>query len=112
MQQFLYRIRPTRPRMLTEGLTEPESAVVAEHFEYLQKLIADGVLLMAGRTTNADSDAFGIVVFVAASETRAAEILRNDPAVRQGVMRAELFPFRVALWSDQTYQRSEEGGGI
>lgn len=31
--------------------------------------------------------------------------------MRSTRLRAELFPFRVALWSDQTYQRSEAGGG-
>jgi uncharacterized protein YciI len=99
MHQFLYRIRPTRIGMLTEGPTEQEVKIVGEHFEYLRRLVAAGTVLMAGRTLNRDKRTFGIVVFVAESEARAAEYVRDDPAVKCGVMQAELFPFHVALWS-------------
>lgn len=99
MPQYLYRIQPTRLGMLTEGPTEEESAVVGRHFEYLKALTAAGTVFMAGRTLNSDERTFGIVVFVAESEEKAEELMRNDPAVKHGVMRAELFPYSVALWS-------------
>jgi uncharacterized protein len=99
MQQFLYRIQPTRVGMLTEGPTEHEAKIVSEHFEHLRRFVDDGTVLMAGRTLNSDERTFGIVVFVAESDAQAAEFVRNDPAVKHGVMRAELFPYRVALWS-------------
>jgi uncharacterized protein YciI len=99
MQEFLYRIQPTRLRMLTEGPTEHESKSVGEHFKYLQRLTEDGTVLMAGRTLNNDERTFGIVVFLAESEEKAQELVRNDPAVKEGVMRAELYPYSVALWS-------------
>jgi uncharacterized protein YciI len=99
MQQYLYRIQPARLGMLTDGPTERESEIVGEHFEYLQRLTAEGTVLMAGRTLNDDERTFGIVVFVAESEPAAAELVHNDPAVKHGVMRAELFPYRIALWS-------------
>lgn len=99
MPQFLYRIQPIRPGMLTTGPTQHEASIVDEHFRYLQKLAAEGLVLMAGRTLNVDERAFGIVVFVAASQAEAAELVQNDPAVKQAIMKAELFPYRVALWS-------------
>ncbi len=101
MKQFLYRIQPTRSTMLKDGLTAQESAAVGAHFEYLKGLLAEGVVLMAGRTQTADEHAFGIVIFVAASETEAALVVQNDPAVKQGVMKSELFPYQIALWSDK-----------
>jgi uncharacterized protein len=101
MQQFLYRIQAVRPGMLTEGPSDREAAIVGEHFKYLQQLAAEGTVLMAGRTLNADERTFGIVVFVAASEAQASDIVNADPAVKHGVMRAELFPYRVALWSNK-----------
>lgn len=101
MKQFLYRIVPTRPAMLTEGRTENEARVVGEHFAYLKRLTDAGVVLMAGRTANDDASTFGIVVFLAESEDEAAKVMAEDPAVEQGVMRAELFPYRVALWSSR-----------
>jgi uncharacterized protein len=96
---FLYRIRPTRPAMLSEGPTQRESAVVAEHFAYLEQLVAAGTVLMAGRTLGPAEQAFGLVVLAAESESAALALMQDDPAVKQGVMQAELFPFRVALWS-------------
>ena len=99
MLQFLYRIQPTRLAMLAEGPTAREAAILAEHFACLQELAGKGTVLMAGRTLTTDENAFGIVVFRAESEAQAQELVRNDPAVRDGVMRAELFPYRIALWS-------------
>lgn len=99
MPQYLYRIQPTRLGMLTEAPTERESAVIGAHFSYLKGLVDQGVVLMAGRTLNADESTFGIAIFEAESLAAAEEIMRADPAVREGVMRAELFPYRVALWS-------------
>jgi uncharacterized protein YciI len=99
MPQFLYRIQPTRLEMLTHGPTEREAQILAEHFAYLSKLTEEGTVLMAGRTINADEHTFGIAVLVAATTPEASAIMSNDPAVKHGVMRAELFPYRVALWS-------------
>jgi uncharacterized protein YciI len=99
MPQFLYRLQPTRLGMLTESPTDREASIVSEHFEYLQKLVAEGVVFMAGRTLNSDERTFGIVVFEAASESDAVALMENDPAVKLRVMKAELFPYRVALWS-------------
>jgi uncharacterized protein YciI len=99
-KQYLYRIQPTRPEMLASGLTDRESAVMAEHFAYLQRLRADGTLILAGRTLNADADSFGIAILRAVSDEAACAIMRDDPAVRHGVMRATLFPYRVALISE------------
>jgi hypothetical protein len=38
-------------------------------------------------------------VFVAATNTEAGQVMANDPVLKQGVMHAELFPYRIALWS-------------
>lgn len=101
LEQFLYRIQPTRLGMLTEGQTERESAIIGAHFSYLEGLVDQSVVLMAGRTLNADESTFGIAIFEAESMQAAEAIMHADPAVREGVMRAELFPYRVALWSAQ-----------
>lgn len=99
MPQFLYRIRPTRPAMLEAGPTEDEARIVGAHFEYLKRLVDEGVVLVAGRTLNTDETAFGIAIFVAESRQAAEALMQGDPAVAQGVMSAELFDYRIALWS-------------
>ena len=85
--------------MLKDGPTEHEAQVVSEHFAYLSELTDRGTVLMAGRTLSVDENTFGIVVFVAGETSEAEAIMKGDPAVKHGVMRAELFPCRVALWS-------------
>jgi len=95
--EYLYLIRPARIEMLSQSSTPEEDAIVAEHFAYLQRALADGVLILAGRTLNTDDKSFGIVVFRAASEEQARAVVEHDPAVRAGVMQAELYPYRVAL---------------
>lgn len=99
--QYLYRIQPTRLEMLTEGPTERESDVTSRHFAYLKSLLENGVLILAGRTLNDDESTFGITILNAETEEIARGIVNNDPAVREGVMRAELFPYRVALISEK-----------
>jgi uncharacterized protein YciI len=83
--------------MITDGSTEDEARIVSEHFDYLQQLTVAGVVLLAGRTLNEDYSTFGIIIFRADSIAAARRIVDNDPAVRQRVMRAELYPYRIAL---------------
>ena len=99
MPQYLYKIQPTRTDMLAQGPSASESDVIKSHFDYLKQLTDQGTVLMAGRTLNTDASAFGIVVFQTDSDAQAQAICAADPAVQRGVMRAELFPYRVALWS-------------
>jgi uncharacterized protein YciI len=91
--QFAYLLTPSRPTLL-QDMTEAESAKVAEHFEYLKRMLAAGELILAGRC---DDATFGIVVFSATSPGVARARMENDPAVVAGVMTAKLHPFRVAL---------------
>jgi len=101
MPQFLYRLQPARIDMLTGGPTEREARIISEHFAYLKRLTEQGTVLMAGRTLAADERCFGIVVLVAPSAEDAEAIMNNDPAVMERVMGAELFPYRIALWSSR-----------
>ncbi len=96
-QQFLYTIRPIRIEMLTEGPTDRETEIITQHFDYLSELAAQGVVEFAGRTDTDDERTFGIVVFQARSENDALKIVQSDPAVAEGVMVPELFPFRLAV---------------
>ena len=95
--QFLYLLTPARIEMVTLGPTRDEQAIVSEHFAHLAALTERGVMLFVGRTQDNSPRTFGIAVFQAGSTDQALEIMRSDPAVQQGVMHAELFPFRIAL---------------
>jgi uncharacterized protein YciI len=82
--------------MVTRGPTDEEATMLSEHFDYLKSLTKQGVVLVFGRTQNNDPSTFGITIFRAESDDMARSIMNNDPAVRKGIMRAQLFPYRVA----------------
>lgn len=73
---------------------EDESAAVGSHFRYLQEMLAEGRLVLAGPC---EDGAFGVVVFRAENDAEAARVVREDPAVAAGVFSAELHPFRLSL---------------
>ena len=97
MSEWLYYLKPTRLEMLTEGSTPDESEIVGRHFAYLKDLTEKGIMILMGRTQNNDESTFGIAIFEAEDEAMARTIMENDPAVKNGVMTATLYPYKVAL---------------
>ncbi|MFW9835342.1 MAG: YciI family protein [Candidatus Thorarchaeota archaeon] len=67
---------------------------VSEHFNYLQRLLKDGILIMAGRFSEV---LIGLVMIESESREHAQEIMMNDPAVKAGIFHAELYPWQIAL---------------
>ena len=95
--QWLYYLEPTRLGMVTEGPTPEEQETVSRHFAYLEDLTEKGVMILMGRTQNNDKNTFGIAIFEAENGSAARTIMENDPAVAGGVMRASLYPYKIAL---------------
>lgn len=96
-KQFIYVLKLI-PSLLDENnWTEREEKIVNKHFVELQELLREGKLVLAGRTLNMDDKTFGIVILEVDSEEEARTIMKNDPAVAEEIMTAELFPYRVAL---------------
>jgi uncharacterized protein YciI len=97
VSEWLYYLKPARLEMLTEGSTPEEDEIVSRHFAYLSDLTEKGLMILFGRTQTADESTFGIAIFEAEDEAAAREIMENDPAVKNGVMTATLYPYKVAL---------------
>jgi uncharacterized protein len=97
MSQFLYVLQVTRPAMLTEGPNEHERKVLFEHFAHLQKLMEDGVLILAGRTQTTHPETMGLAIFNASSMDEAVKIKNSDPVIINGVMTAEVYPYQIAM---------------
>ena len=83
--------------MLSDGPTPDDEAATARHFEYLRGLYERGTALLVGCTQNTDESSFGIVILDVDSEDAARATQEADPAVTSNIMRAEFFPYRVAL---------------
>ena len=100
MADYIYQLKPARPDMLTgAGPTPEENETIGRHFTYLSDLHKAGVVGLAGRTDTTHADTLGIVLLDAESEEAARQIMQNDPAVADGVMTAQLHPFRLAIGS-------------
>ena len=93
MSDWLCIIRPPRLTFISD-MRDDERAVMREHFAYLERLLGEGRLLLAGPSLDPP---FGIIVLVADSEEEAWELVRADPSVRAGVQTPELHPFRTSL---------------
>jgi uncharacterized protein YciI len=99
--EFIYVLKLV-PRLSNQkNWTAVEEAIVNEHFAALQKLMAEGKLILAGRTMDRDPDDFGVVIFTASSREEAYITMEADPAVRKGIMTARLFPYSVALINER-----------
>lgn len=94
MAEFVYFIHAPRENFAAT-MTDEEQSVWAAHFERLQRLLADGVLILAGPTLGPINT--GIAVVEAADETEARRLMDEDPAIASGIVTGELRPFRLAL---------------
>jgi uncharacterized protein YciI len=73
-----------------------EERVMEDHFAYLQRLLRDGKILLAGPSLDPP---FGVIVLVAETQDEASGLVRADPSVRAGVQTPELHPFRASLFA-------------
>ena len=81
----------------TAAWTPEKQQSVAAHFARLQKMLQDGILILAGKTSTDLSTTFGIVVYEAESLEEAKAIAEDDPAVKAKIMTVEVYPYQVAL---------------
>ena len=84
MPEWIYFIHPPRDNFAAT-MTDAEKAVWAEHFERLQRMLADGQLIMAGPTLGRANT--GLAVFEAPDADAAQQIMAADPAISSGYAR-------------------------
>jgi uncharacterized protein YciI len=94
MAEWVYFLHAPREDFAAT-MTPEERTVWAEHFERLQRLLREGVLILAGPTLGRTNT--GITVFEADDEDAARRIMEEDPAIASGIATGELRPFSLAL---------------
>jgi len=92
--EWIYFLHPPRDDFaVTMG--DDERAVFAQHRAYLEEILAQGSLILAGPTGGAVNT--GIAVVEAPDESSARAIMDADPAIAAGIMRGELRAFRATF---------------
>jgi uncharacterized protein YciI len=94
---FMYTLHPARSAMLTEGPTDSERALAAQHWAYSQDLLQRQIIIFGGRVSERVAESFAVCVIRAESEQQARGIMEADPAVEGGLFRARLFRFQPML---------------
>ncbi|MEV6305364.1 VOC family protein [Actinoplanes sp. NPDC051861] len=103
MAEWIYFLHPPRTDFAAT-MTPAEQEVWGRHFERLQRLLAEGVLILAGPTLGETNT--GVCVFSAPDEDAARQIMNDDPAIASGFATGELRPFRASLLRGRTSVRS------
>jgi uncharacterized protein YciI len=94
MAEWIYFLHPPRENFAAT-MTDPERAAFAAHSDWLRRLLADGVLILAGPTLGRTNT--GIGIFEAADEETARQIIAGDPVTQGGHSRGELRPFQLGF---------------
>lgn len=95
--QYIYVLRVVPSYHAAQAWTDKQSAVIGQHFERLAQAVATGEVILAGKTSEAIDQTFGIVIFEADNAHAARQFMQADPAVMAGIMSATLHPYVVAL---------------
>lgn len=69
--------------------------MMAPHLEYLKKLLKQGKLVITGPFT--DSERGGMFILEVENEEELTTIVNNDPAIRDGIARSEVRPYKIFL---------------
>lgn len=97
LREYIYVLKLIERLHDEKNWTELEEDIVSRHFVRLKKCCEEGKVFTAGRTDHTDRGGFGIVIFHAENEEEALVFMNEDPAVKGGIMKAELFPYRTAM---------------
>jgi len=92
-QHYYFRLIPPRPTF-PHDMSDDEKALMEEHSAYFQQQFESGELLLYGPVMAPDG-AFGLGVLEVATEAEARRFGENDPSVRGGLNRFEIYPMRV-----------------
>lgn len=92
---WIYIVRLVRADLLQTGPTEAERGTLGRHRAFIEDLAAKGVMIFVGRTNTTGPETIGLGVFTADDEASARKIAEEDPAISEGLMTFELYPFLV-----------------
>jgi uncharacterized protein YndB with AHSA1/START domain/uncharacterized protein YciI len=90
---FIVQLHGTRDGW-PNNTTPDEKRIMHDHFVYLQNLMYEGKMLLAGPCLD---PVYGLVVLKVADEAEARRLMDNEPSVVNGVHTYTLHPFTASL---------------
>jgi uncharacterized protein YciI len=93
-QHYYFALIPPRPSF-PQDMTSEERALMDKHSVYFRQHFNLGKLLLYGPVMAPDG-AFGLGILEFADEAEARRFGENDPSVRGGLNRFEVYPMQVA----------------
>lgn len=97
--QFIYIITLNEKYRAQENWDESANQSISRHFNYLVSLHERGIVGLVGKTELEvdDPENFGLAIISAENFDEADSLMRQDPAVEDGIMSYKLLPFRTVL---------------
>lgn len=90
---YFFKLIPPRPTF-AQDLDEHERALMTAHGRYFREHFAAGRVLLFGPVM-ATEGAFGLAVLEVHEEAEAQRFGENDPSVRAGLNRFEVYPMQL-----------------
>lgn len=91
--QFIYELKIIEQFQHKSRWSEKEHQIYQEHFDYLDALTKSGNIEIAGIQSQGLQEHKGIILLNVKDYEEAKSIAINDPAVRDGMMTASIYPF-------------------
>jgi len=89
MKMYTFVILKTGPAVITDSVRRNE--LFNGHMENINRLSAEGKLVVAGPFAKNDKNFRGLFIFNTTSEEEVRQMLQNDPAIREKIFEAEIF---------------------
>jgi uncharacterized protein len=86
---------------IAENWNAEAEKIGMEHYQRLLKMKNEGMVVLAGRMQIPinDPNMMGLVIFYAKDEKEATDFIMNDPAVKNKLMQAKVYPYAIAVSS-------------
>lgn len=97
---YLYTFVELKRPDLIKTMTDEEGKQFGEHAEHIKRLAHEGTVIFAGPCRDMKGPA--VVILDVRTESEARALMESDPAVKHGLMKAELHPVRLSFvrWRD------------
>lgn len=92
---FVFKLIPPRPTF-TQDMTEEERYIMTQHLAYWTDMADQGIAIVFGPVFDPKRP-YGLGILEVESEDQAQTIAADDPAVKSGLQRMEIYPMRAVL---------------